>query len=127
VRSILNIPAVSPRLCDQLRESHAANASNPARQVALVGEACVCCDFSQAGPPLARQLDRTLQSQMHHVTMRRHADGSAENPREVERAASRQLCQRGDLDRLVQVSDNIVFESLEHVLAQRATCPMRDR
>jgi hypothetical protein len=36
-------------------------------------------------------------------------------------------CQRGDLDRLVQVSDNIVFESLEHVLAQRATCPMRDR
>jgi len=74
-----------------------------------------------------RQLNRMLQSPMHHVTVLRHAAELAEHPREVERAAPRKLCQRGDLDGLVEVGENIVFESLEHVFAQRAARPTLDR
>src|SRR5258707_15440194 len=74
---------------EQLLEGDAVNASNPARQVALIGEARVCRDFSQAGPSVANKLHRTLQSQMHDITVRRHSNGSAEHAGEVERAASR--------------------------------------
>jgi hypothetical protein len=55
------------------------NTPNPTRQVTLVGEACAGCDFSRARSPYANELDRTLQSQMHDVTVRSHANGSGEH------------------------------------------------
>ena len=107
----------------QLREGDAVNAPSPARQVTLVGKARSRRDFSKAGSAVANQLDGALQSQMHDVTVRGHSDGSGEDAREVEGAAPRQSCERGDLDRLVQVRNDIVPEPLQHIPAQHATRP----
>ena len=63
------------------------NAPNPARQVTLVSESCPGCNFSEAGLPFPYKLDHVLQSQMHNITVRRHADGSGGHACKVERAA----------------------------------------
>lgn len=69
------------------------------------------------------EFDRTLQSQMYDVTMRTDADGSSEHGGEVEQAAPRYLCQRGDLYRFIKVDNDIISEPFEYVLAQHASCP----
>jgi len=98
------------------------NPPNPTRQVALVGETRRSRDFGQARSSITHKLDRTLQSLMHHVTMRRHADRASEHACEVELAAPDDAGERGYLNRLVQMGHDVVFEPLEHVLAQ---CPSR--
>jgi hypothetical protein len=99
------------------------NAPDPTRQVTLVGKAGASGDFSQAGSPFANHLDRTSQSEMHDVTVRRQANRSGEHAREVERATPRNVCERSDLDRLIEVGNDIVSEPLEHVFAQHAAFP----
>jgi len=59
--------------------------------MALVGEARARRDFSQTASTIANQLDGTLQSQMHNVTVRTDANGPSEDAGEVERAAPRYL------------------------------------
>src|ERR1700739_1738362 len=59
------------------RQRDAMNASDPTRQMALVGKAGVGSDFGQARPPFPNKLDRTLQSEMHDIAMRCYADRSA--------------------------------------------------
>jgi hypothetical protein len=41
------------------RQRDAMNASDPTRQMALVGKAGVGSDFSQPGPPFPNKVDRT--------------------------------------------------------------------
>jgi hypothetical protein len=93
------------------------NASDPTRQVALVGKAGAGGDFSQPRPTLPNKLDRTLQSEMHHVAMRCHADGSGKHPREMEWAACRNIRERLDPDRLIEMSDDIIPKPPELVFA----------
>jgi hypothetical protein len=107
----------------QLGEGDAVDAPNPTRKVALVGEACASCDFSQAGLPLVNQLDRLLQSEMHDPAVRGHANRSGEYAREVEWATPCYICQQSNLDRLIEVGNDIVSEPLEHLLAQRPSPP----
>src|SRR5258708_24130895 len=107
---------------DQLGEGHAVNAPDPARQVALVGKGRAGCNVGKTRTPVANELDRTLQSQMHDVTVRRHANRPGEHAREVEWAAARYRGERVDLDGLIEVSDDIVPEPFEHFLAQHAPC-----
>src|SRR6516165_8316579 len=52
--------------------------------MALVGKAGADSDFSQPRLPFPNKLDRTLQSEMHDVTMRCHTDGSGKHSREME-------------------------------------------
>ena len=103
------------------------NASDPTRQVALVGKAGAGSDFSQARPTLPNKLDRTLQSEMHHVAMRGHADGSGKHPREMEWAAPGNIRERLDPDRLIEMSDDVIPESPELVFAESAARPRRHR
>src|SRR5258707_14803056 len=74
---ILKISAVWAAVRRQLHERDAVNAPNPTRQMTLVGKASARCDFGEAGPSVADQLDCALQSQMHDVAVRRHSHGSA--------------------------------------------------
>src|SRR5262245_4731924 len=57
---------------------------------------------------------------MNDIAMRRNADGPSKYAREVERAATRYICERSDLDGFVQVSVHIVSKPLKHILSQRA-------
>lgn len=93
------------------------NASDPTRQVALVGKAGAGSDFSQPRPTLPNKLDRMLQSEMHHVAMRCHADGSGKDPREMEWTAPCKIRERLDPDRLIEMSDYIIPEPAELVFA----------
>ena len=97
------------------RQRNAMNASDPTRQVALVGKAGAGSDFSQPRPTLPNKLERMLQSEVDDVAMRGHADGSGEHAREMERAAPCYFCQGSDLDRLIEVGNDIVSEPPEHV------------
>jgi hypothetical protein len=96
------------------------NAPNPSRQVALVGEARGSCDFSQAMATVAHQLKRALQAQMHDVAVRGDADRSGKYPREVKRAAIGDLGQRTSLDALIQMGNDVVPETAQHLLLQPA-------
>jgi hypothetical protein len=93
------------------------NASDPTRQVALVGKAGAGSDFSQPRPTLPNKLDCMLQSEMHQVAMRCHADGSGKHPREMEWAACRNIRERLDPDRLIEMSDDIIPKPPELVFA----------
>ena len=90
--------------------------------MALVGEACAGCDFSQAGSPFANQLDRALQSEMHDPAVRGDANRSGEHVREVGGTPARYTRERGDLDGLIEMGNDIVSEPPEHVFAQHASC-----
>jgi hypothetical protein len=94
------------------------NAPNPARQVTLVSESGPGCNFSEAGLPVPYKLDRVLQSQMHNITVRRHADGSGEHAYKVERAAPRDSCKRGHFDPFVEVRNDIILELIKELLTE---------
>jgi hypothetical protein len=76
--------------------------------VTLIGKARAHCDFSQARSPVANEFNRALQSQVHDITVRRHADGSGEHARKVELATSCYFCERRDLDGFIKVGNDIV-------------------
>src|SRR5215470_13387162 len=84
--------------------------------MALVGKAGAGSDFSQPRPLFPNKLDRTLQSEMHDVAMRCHADGSGKYPREMEWAAPCNIRERLDPDRLIEMSDAVVPEPPEQSL-----------
>ena len=96
------------------------NAADPARQVTLIRKTCVCRDFGQAGASFPNARDRGLQAQMHHVTVRRHANGSGEHPREMKRTSTGKIGKFCDIDRLRKMRKDIFSNALEHLLAQRA-------
>ena len=58
----------------QPRQRDTMNASDPPRQMALIGKASADSDFGQPGPPFANKLERTLQSEVHDVAMRCHTN-----------------------------------------------------
>src|SRR5215813_4684052 len=91
--------------------------------MALVGEAGASRDLGQAAPPFPNKLDRALQSEMHDVAMRCHADGSGKHSREMEWAARCNIRERLDPDRLIDMSDDVIPEPPEQVFAQHATRP----
>ena len=99
------------------------NTPNPTAQMILVGEARAKCNIRQPKFAIANKLDSTLQSKMDNVAVRGYANGALEHAREVEWAASRYFCECGHFNRLVQVSQDIILEPLEHVLAQPAARP----
>src|SRR6476619_5548387 len=87
-------PAHSVGSGSEPRQRNAMNSSDPTRQVALVGKAGAGSDFSQPRPPFPNKLERMLQSEVDHVAMRGHADGSGKHPREMEWAACRNIRER---------------------------------
>src|SRR5262252_544424 len=91
--------------------------------MALVGKAGAGSDFSQPRPLFPNKLDRALQSEMHDVAMRCHADGSRKHPREMEWAAPCNIRERLDPDRLIEMSDDVVPEPPEQVFTQHAARP----
>jgi hypothetical protein len=93
------------------------NAPNPTRQMTLVGKAGANRDFSRAGLPFPHQLDRTPQPQTHNVPVRSHADGAGEHASEMELTLPGDLRERGDLDGLVQMGNDIVRDARQHVIA----------
>src|ERR1700730_7825963 len=105
------------------RQRDAMNASDPTRQMALVGKAGVGSDFGQPRPPFPNKLDRTLQFEVHDVAMRGHADGSGEHPREMKWAAPANIRERLDPDRLIEMSDDVIPKPPELVFAQSAARP----
>src|SRR5208282_4263493 len=115
--------AVSVGSGGQPRQRDTMNASDPPRQVALIGKASAGSDFGQPRPPFANKLERTLQSEVHDVAMRRHTDRSGKHPREMEWAAPREIRERLDADRLIKMSDDVIPEPPELVFAQRAARP----
>ena len=96
------------------------DAPNPAREVALVGEACGGRDFRQSMATVAHKLEGALQAQMHDIAVWSHADRSGEHARKVERAAAGNFSKRANLDWLVEMGNDIVPEPTEYVLAQLA-------
>jgi hypothetical protein len=97
------------------------NTPNPARQVTLIGKSCPDCNFSEAVLPVPYELDRVLQSQLHDVAVRRHADGSGKHAYKVERAAPRDSGKRGHFDRFVEVGNDIILEVIKEFPAERAS------
>jgi hypothetical protein len=104
-----------------LSEGDPVNTRNPARQMTLVGKSCPDCNFSEARLPVPYKLDRVLQSQMHDVAVRRHADGSGKHAYKVERAAPRDSRKRGHFDRFVEVSNDIILEAIKELPAERTS------
>jgi len=96
------------------------NAADPARQMALVSEACARGDLGQPGSSLAYKVGSTLQPETYDIAVRRDADGSAEHSGKVKWAQSRHVCQRFDIDGLIQVSHDMVSHTLKDILAQLA-------
>jgi hypothetical protein len=112
----------------QLGEGDAVNAPNPTRQVTLVSEACPGRDYGEVASPFPDKLNRALQSEVHDVTVRRHADGSGKYAREMERAARCKARQRRNLDRLLYVGNDVISEASEHFLAEHTSwllCDLR--
>src|ERR1700754_4109273 len=105
----------------KLRGRDTVNEPNPTRQVTLIRETGANSDVGQTGSPVADEVDRLLQSQMHDVAVRADADRPGEHAREVERAAAGYSCKRGNFDRFIEVRKHIVLEPFEDVLAQRAS------
>jgi hypothetical protein len=77
--------------------------------VTLIGETGAGRDISQPGPSVAHELEGPLEAQTHDVAMRRHADRLSEHACEVERTAPRNVGERADLDRLVEVRLDVVL------------------
>jgi hypothetical protein len=96
------------------------NTLHPACKVTLVRKTSAKCDFSQAMLSIAYKLTCTLQSEMHGVTVRSHAHSSGEYASEVERTAPCYSSQRGDLDRLFEMSHEIGSDTPKHVFAQQS-------
>ena len=100
----------------------------PYARMTLVSESCPRCDFGEVTSPFSDKLNRALQSEAHDVTVRRHADGSGKYAREMERAARCKARQFRDLDRFLYVGNDVLSESIEHVLAEhtsRSLCDLR--
>jgi len=91
--------------------------------MALVSKAGASRDLGQTGFPFPNKLDRALQSEMHDVAMRCHADGSGKHPREMEWTAPCNIRERLDPDRLIEMSDDVISEPPEQVFAQHAARP----
>ena len=72
------------------------NTLHPACKVTLVRKTSAKCDFSQAMLSIAYKLNCTLQSEMHDVTVRRHAHSSGEYASEVEGTAPCYSSERGE-------------------------------
>ena len=96
------------------------NATHPARQMALVGEAGARGDLGQSGSPLAHELDGALHPEADDVAVRSDADGLAEYTGEMERAQARDVGQRLDTDGLIQVGHDMLSQTLEHMFAESA-------
>ena len=84
--------------------------ADPARQMALVGESRVSCDFGQPRPPVANKLDRSPQPQMDDVAVRSKANRLREYAGKMERAARRYSGEGGNLDGLVEMRDDILLD-----------------
>ena len=97
------------------------NPPHPSREVTLVGKTSSNGDLPQFAASIANELDRALQSEVHHVAMGRHPDGAAEHPGEVKRAPRREAREGGHLDGLVQVGHDVVPDPGEHVSTQGAS------
>src|SRR6516164_9991750 len=91
--------------------------------MALVGKAGADRDFSQSRLPFPNKLDRALQSEMHDVAMRCHADGTGKHPREMEWDAACNIREQLDPDRLIEMSDDVIPEPRKQVFAQHAARP----
>jgi len=104
----------------QLAKGCTMNTLHPACKVTLVRKTSAKCDFSQAMLSIAYKLNCTLQSEMHDVTVRSHAHSAGEYASEVERTAPCYSSERGDLDRLFEMSHDIVSDTPKHVFAQQS-------
>src|SRR3981189_3106052 len=69
---------------------------------------------------VAHKVKSALQAQMHDVAVRSHADRSGKYPREVKRAATGDLGQRTSLNALIQMGNDVVPETAQHLLLQPA-------
>ena len=75
------------------------DASNPARQMALIGKARLCGNLGKADFSIPNHFDRPSQSQMNDVAMRADADGPGEGAGKMELAAVRHSRERRDVKR----------------------------
>src|SRR5215471_21218296 len=100
------------------------DASNPARQMALIRKTRFCANLGKAEFPLSNHFDRPLQSEMNDVAMRAHADGSGEGAGKMELAAVRHSRKRRDVKRFIQMLEDELLQPIEHVGGQRGV-PLR--
>ena len=95
------------------------NAANPARQVALVREAGSCGDLGKAKSPVSNQVDRPFQSKMNDILIWADANGSRKSAREVVLAEACHSGERRNVERLIEMLEDEIPETVEHALAQR--------
>jgi len=82
------------------------DASNPARQMALISKTRFCGNLGKAEFPVSNHFDRPLQTEMNDVAMRAHADGPGEGAGKMELAAVRHSRKRRDVKRFIQMFED---------------------
>src|SRR6516165_9627896 len=100
------------------------DASNPARQMALIRKTRFCSNLSETEFSVPNHFDRPLQSQMNHVAMRAHADGPGEGAGKMELAAVRHSRKRRDVKWFIQMFEDELLQPFENVGGQRSV-PLR--
>src|SRR5215471_13129483 len=105
------------------------DASNPARQMALIRKTRFCGNLGKAEFPVSNHFDRPLQSEMNDVAMRADANGPGEGAGKMELAAVRHFRKRRDVKRFVQMFEDELLQPIENVRGQWSVplrpCPHR--
>ena len=96
------------------------DASNPARQMALICKTRFCGNLGKAEFSISNHFDRPSQSQMNDVAVRAHADGPGEGARKMELAAVRHSRKRRDVKRFIQMFEDELLQPFENVGGQRS-------
>src|SRR5215471_13208869 len=96
------------------------DASNPARQMALIRKTRFCANLGKAEFPLSNHFHRLLQSEMNEVAMRAHADGPGEGAGKMELAAVRHSRKRRDVKRFIEMFEDGLLQPIENVGSQRS-------
>src|SRR5215470_16255182 len=96
------------------------DASNPARQMALISKTRFCGNLGKAELSVSNHFDRPLQTEMNDVAMRAHADGSGEGAGKMELAAVRHSRKRRDVKRFIQMFEDELLQPFENAGGQRS-------
>jgi hypothetical protein len=94
---------------------------DPARKVALIREARHHCDVGQSKSVRPHKLERALKSKMNDEAVRAEPDRLSEDPREMRLAESRKPRKYRDIERLIEVFENVLFELSELVVVEHDT------
>src|SRR5215475_3881186 len=85
------------------RRRYAIDALDPSAQVALIGKARRGGDVGERQVRVAEHPERMLQTKLHEVLIRAHADGAAKDSREGRAELAGNVRDRIDFDRVAQM------------------------